>query len=613
MNIKSNGFRFEISLGLALIILVLVVLNFASHYALFRATKSLEAMVRDELSEAAVVMVNNIYHYETPDLPDSARNLIKGEYELDSLGIVSLNYARVMGIQAGEAPDSVILRLDRNITAGDLRPLLRNQTVFRHKEGDARCLLLFPMEYIGSKYFIAVSKESPLLGSMENAGRILIFFGILGVVIIIYVSGKFVHFITRPFNRLREKAVASGRLDKETGDEMTQLIRSYEKMIDDLRVKEQQLVALNDMVLRRAEDLEVYNNYILGSINTGIITFNSERRVATINRAAVTILNLQADKYGDAACTELLADFSSLLGLVEDFYATGKPIINSGVEILGEGRRRKLSVSLSPLGDSQGTNIGLSILFNDQTDFMMIQEELELNRRMASLGEMSGGLAHQLRNATAAIVGFARLIDRKTDADSPLKENVRSILKEAMETSALVGHFLDFARPLELSAEEFRPVELMKSVVNSAKIKYDKARIELDCDEDRELAIFGDQLLLKQALGNIVDNACRAVAESDGMVRVTARPNATMLEITIADNGPGIPDTYRDKIFTPFFSGTPSGSGLGLPLARKIITLHGGQITFESHPGRGTAFKVILPLKGIVEVLVSKREIAAQA
>jgi len=102
--------------------------------------------------------------------------------------------------------------------------------------------------------------------------------------------------------------------------------------------------------------------------------------------------------------------------------------------------------------------------------------------------------------------------------------------------------------------------------------------------------------LLKQAIGNIIDNACQAAGEKGGQIKIALRIAGEMAETIISDNGPGIPENIRDKIFTPFFSGTPSGSGLGLPLARKIIALHGGRVDFDSQVGQGTTFIVSLPL-----------------
>ncbi|MCX6825729.1 MAG: ATP-binding protein [candidate division Zixibacteria bacterium] len=597
MNTKSTAFRFEIGLGLALIILVLVILNFASHYALFRIEQSLHDQIEDELSEAAVVTANAMFRFGGAEFSDSLIDHIKYDYTLESLSIVPLHSNRVIAIQRGDDLDPELQSIDSTLTTRDLLPILQTRTIYRHKKGNAGSTLLFPTEYAGSKYIIIIAKNSALLSSVENAGRTLIFFGFLGLVIIVYIASRFMRFVTDPFNRLKEKAKASGRLDLSAGDEMTQLIQSYERIIDDLKIKEQELVYLNELITRRAESLEIYNNYILKSIHTGVITFNNEKEISTINDAAMTILNIPSIDYAGKGYLELLKDYAGLISLVEKFISTGSPIDNRSIRITTAQKDPiTMVVSLSHLTDSQGNIIGLALILNDQTDLSKLQQELELNRRMASLGEMSGGLAHQLRNSTAAIVGFGKMISKKAEKDNPIRENIRLLLDEAIEASELVARFLDFAQPLNLVASEFDIKELIENVVALTRGKYNLVEFRIDYKHDSGLIGWGDQLLLKQAIGNIVDNACHAVEGGNGLVQIKIINTAKAIKISIADNGPGIPDDYKDKIFTPFFSGSPSGSGLGLPLARKIITLHEGRVEYSSRAGKGTIFTITLPL-----------------
>ncbi len=598
MKTKMPGFQLEVRLGLALIILVLIILNFASHYALFRIRQSLEDQIRGELTEAAVVAADDVSRIRTTMLPDTMVSHITSAYSLNSVSIVPLSYDRVMAINAGRRPDSVFLQIDSSISAAELAPIVRNRPVFSHKRGSLRCAFLFPIEFMGSKYIIAVTRENALLSSVENAGAILIFFGLLGIGIIVYVSARFVHFITIPFERLREKAVESGRMDATSGDQVSALIKSYEGIIDDLKQKELDLVRLNEIITRRAQDLEVYNNYILESINTGIITIDNERRISSLNRAAIEIMELQGVDAIKQVCSRVLSGHDGLLELIEDFLRDKRQVRNRQITArMSGGRLRTLSVSLFSLADSRGQQIGLSLILNDQTELLKMQDELELNRRMASLGEMSGGLAHQLRNSTAAIVGFAKLIEKRIPEDCGAGENMRFLLKEAMDASALVARFLDFARPLYLDVAETDLVRLIEDMVISAKRSAPGIDISFDQTHQEKVVIDGDSLLLKQGIGNILDNACSAAGEIHGRVKIMSRIADGMIDISISDNGPGVPDNIKDDIFTPFISGTPSGLGLGLPLARKIITLHGGRVEFNSEIGQGTTFVITLPLK----------------
>jgi len=463
MSKKTGKFKFEIRLGLTLIILVLMILNFASFYAIFRVEKSLEIQLKDKLSEASIVAVNTVDRLRTAEFPDTVITGILDDYTLSNISIIHMNYERVLIIQGKQKLDSTFLDFDSTITSEIISPVLHNEMVFYHKSGDRKYSLFFPFAHAGSKYLIAVSKNSSLLGSLENVERILIFFGILGLIIILYVASRFIKQVISPFKYLKEKAEKSGRFEQSASDEVSQVISSYEKIINELR-----------------------------------------------------------------------------------------------------------------------------------------QKERELNRRMELLGEMSGGLAHQLRNSIAAIIGFGRMIQKKAYGQDIVQHNIEYLLKESREAEELVARFLDFARPLQLSSSEFEINDLIANIVSSTSKKFNNVNIVSESLTGQPIYIYADYLLLKQAVSNLIDNACKAFNDIEGSIRIKINASGRMLKLLIMDNGPGIPDEYQDKIFTPFFSGSPSGTGLGLPLTQKIITLHKGRLTFESTPGIGTTFIITLP-KAIVE------------
>ncbi|UCD18375.1 MAG: PAS domain-containing protein [Candidatus Zixiibacteriota bacterium] len=597
MNSKQKAFSWEIRLGLALIVLVLVVLNFASHYTLYRVRESIEERSKDELSEAAVVIANSILRGGEIQLLDSVVKDVTYTYNLDCASVFHLGYERVLAIQRGEPLDTLFAGIGLSPRAEDLAPLLRNHPVYIHKPGAKETYLLFPAESVGSKYVICVANQNPLLGSVESAGRILIFFAILGILVIAYVASKFARLVLYPFKRLREKAEESGRFDATAGDEVSGLISSYEQIINDLRVNEKELVRLNRMITRKAQDLEVYNDYILKSIPTGIITLDAEHRISTVNSAVEHILNLESHDYRGQTYTEFFAKFEELRHVVEVFIQSSGPVNNEKVSIVGhDGKIVVLAVSISWLTDGCGDRIGFSVLLNNQTELEKLQEELELKRRMASLGEMAGGLAHQLRNSAAAMVGFANLIVKKLAPESVARENADLLLKESREVEALLARFLDFARPLKPALADVNLCRLIEEIIRVVQPSYPNVSLRRTCDPASVPTIAADELLLKQAVTNIVDNACRAFDGGRGEVEVTIEPSGAFVRIAIADNGPGIPEKYHDRIFTPFFSGSPSGVGLGLPLARKIVMLHNGQLDFESRLTSGTRFDIALPL-----------------
>jgi len=293
----------------------------------------------------------------------------------------------------------------------------------------------------------------------------------------------------------------------------------------------------------------------------------------------------------------LLNDFPLLKRLIQNYFENGAAVSNQEITITVESRDDMvLAVSVSPLLDSSGDNIGCVIILNDQTKFIRLQEELALNRRMASLGEMSAGLAHQLRNSTTAIVGFARLIEKKSE--NPLiRENIDMLTNEASQAETLIARFLDYSRPLKVAVEPIDLAGLFDEIIASLGQKFPNISIKSNLSHGNTVTLPGDPLLLKQALANIVDNACNSYLTT-GIVVINYVSTGKSHTIEVIDNGSGIADKDRDNIFTPFFSGSPSGSGLGLPLALKIAAMHGGSIGFRNNPDGGTIFSFTLPVSG---------------
>ncbi len=600
---KSKDFQWDIRLGLALIVLVLVILNFASHYTLYRVRHSVEAGLIDDLQEAAVVVSNKFGLLGTVDLADSTLRQVEYEFGLSELIVVPLNYDRVMAIEQNGPLDSAILNLEKSLTPDMLKPLLMNEPVYYHDKSDVRSMILFPVGFAGSKYIIAAGKESPLLSSIEKAGTILIYAAILCLIIIAYASRKFARFVIYPFKRLKEKAEKSGRLGEPGNNEIEQVVTSYEKIIDELKSKEKELIRLNEIVTRRAEHLEVHNENILRSMKTALITLDTDGKTSTINPAAVKILGKCEVDLLNCDYRILFNQHDELKLLIDEFMKTDVQVLDERIDlVIPDGSKLIILVSLTPLTDGKGKRIGTSIALNDQSKFITLQEELELKQRLATLGEMSGGLAHQMKNSIAGIFGFARLISKKVKGDKNVAANIDNLMKETTEAELLINRFLDYARPLEIQHERLDIKKVLEDVVAINSEKYRNVRFSIEL-ADVNFELHGDSLFLKQAVGNLVDNACKSFENRPGEVQIAVDVTGNFVTIRIIDNGPGIPEEYRDKIFAPFFSGSPSGSGLGLPLAKKIVTLHGGRLEFESNSS-GTAFIVTLPVYSGTSVAV---------
>ena len=229
------------------------------------------------------------------------------------------------------------------------------------------------------------------------------------------------------------------------------------------------------------------------------------------------------------------------------------------------------------------------------------QEEARRSERLAALGQLSAGLAHELRNPLAVIKGSAETLARKLAVADPLTTELAGyISSEVNRMNAIVTRFLDFARPLKLErhAEQIPP--LIERALKAAHDRWPNAKVEVERQFAAGLpAVSVDPDLTEQVFTNLALNAYEAMGSGGGKLRVAASPASSDerrgVEIAFEDTGPGVPVELREQIFNPFFTTKESGVGLGLSLVSKIVDDHRGWIRLASEPGQGACFRVFLP------------------
>jgi signal transduction histidine kinase len=232
-----------------------------------------------------------------------------------------------------------------------------------------------------------------------------------------------------------------------------------------------------------------------------------------------------------------------------------------------------------------------------------VQEEARRSERLAALGQLSAGLAHELRNPLAVIKGSAETLMRKLATSDPITtEMAEYISSEVNRMNALVTRFLDFARPHQLEKHEELIPPLIEKALKSAHDRWPDARVEVERQFDSALPeVLVDGELIERVFTNLALNAYEAMGSAGGTLRVGALPSSEGkpgVEITFEDTGPGIPAELRAQIFNPFFTTKETGVGLGLSIVSKIIDDHHGWIRVTSEPGSGACFRVFLPAGG---------------
>lgn len=229
------------------------------------------------------------------------------------------------------------------------------------------------------------------------------------------------------------------------------------------------------------------------------------------------------------------------------------------------------------------------------------QEEARRSERLAALGQLSAGLAHELRNPLAVIKGSAETMARKLAVADPLTTELAGyISSEVNRMNAIVTRFLDFARPLKLERQAVEIPPLIGRALKAAHDRWPDAQVEVERQFAADLrAVSVDRDLTEQVFTNLALNAYEAMAPAGGKLRVAASPASSDgrrgVEIVFEDTGPGVPVELREQIFNPFFTTKESGVGLGLSLVSKIVDDHRGWIRLVSAPGQGACFRVFLP------------------
>jgi len=369
------------------------------------------------------------------------------------------------------------------------------------------------------------------------------------------------------------------------------IIGAFHDVTLQLKEKEKELERLRSLAEQRAENVESYTENILQCVTSGVITFDGNGLSTTVNRAAEEILGLDRVKALGRTCGEIFGE-GDTCRLVHDTLLKGIPSRRMETELVRQNDRMWLGFNTALLTDRQGKSLGVILSFSDLTEVKQLQEQIELKERLTALGEMSAGIAHELRNPMAVIAGYLNLLAKKQDGAG--QAVIKDVLTEISGMNRIIGDLLTFARPTSLNRTAVNMRELIDACVATvlqAKGVDTRITTVLELGEGNASV---DEVLMRQALGNLIQNAVEAMPDGGTLTLKSQRDRDQV--IIIQDTGTGIPREQQRKIFLPFFTTKDKGVGMGLALTHKIITAHGGRVEVESREGSGTTFTVILPI-----------------
>jgi signal transduction histidine kinase len=335
---------------------------------------------------------------------------------------------------------------------------------------------------------------------------------------------------------------------------------------------------------------------ILGNLQDGILLFTSDGRAVLVSEAARRFLRVERGKVLGLPASQLF-DRSTRLGkALQDAFDSRTTLVKE--EIRTETGRR-IQASLEFIHDDMGRQGGLGALvtLRDLESMEEIESELELSRRMAAIGRLTSGVAHEVKNPINAIVVHLELLRNKLgDPNAPGLRHLEVIDAEIRRLDRVVQTLVDFSRPVELQLHEQDLRAVIGDLLALATEELSTRNVIL-IDHMPKHAVMAnvDADLLKQAALNVIENGAQAMPEG-GKLEVTLETDRRSAIIRIADEGVGIPDEIRDRIFDLYFTTKSGGSGIGLAMTYRILQLHHGGIEVQSREDRGTEFSLRIPL-----------------
>ncbi|MGE2763725.1 two-component system sensor histidine kinase AtoS [Escherichia coli] len=359
--------------------------------------------------------------------------------------------------------------------------------------------------------------------------------------------------------------------------EMGQISQSVNNLAQALR----ETRTLNDLIIENAAD--------------GVIAIDRQGDVTTMNPAAEVITGYQRHELVGQPYS-MLFDNTQFYSPVLDTLEHGTEHVALEISFPGRDRTIELSVTTSRIHNTHGEMIGALVIFSDLTARKETQRRMAQAERLATLGELMAGVAHEVRNPLTAIRGYVQILRQQT-SDPIHQEYLSVVLKEIDSINKVIQQLLDFSRPRHSQWQQVSLNALIEETLVLVQTAGVQARVDFISELDNELSpIIADRELLKQVLLNILINAVQAIS-ARGKIRIrTWQYSDSQQAISIEDNGCGIDLSLQKKIFDPFFTTKASGTGLGLALSQRIINAHQGDIRVASLLGYGATFTLILPI-----------------
>lgn len=349
-------------------------------------------------------------------------------------------------------------------------------------------------------------------------------------------------------------------------------------------------------------DLRVLQDHILRSVGSGILTMDLEGHITSWNPAAESITGYSHAEIRDRWQEVFGKSIKGLFGHTDDLKE--RPYRFEGQVIKQNGGTAILGMVASLLRDDKDAVRGIILIFQDITKMIEMEEQVRRQERLATVGSLAAGIAHEIRNPLASLSGSIQVLQGELDLKGDNQHLMNIVLRETDRLNTIITEFLEYARPRASMEERIS----LSSVIDETIMLLRNSRDFKECtvivrEIDPGLVLKGDSQRLRQVFWNLLINSCQAMPLG-GEIRISAQPvfmpeeplNTEWLAIAVSDTGEGIEPEFLEKLFNPFFTTKTGGTGLGLAIAYRIIEDHGGAIDVKSEKGKGTRFTIRLPL-----------------
>jgi PAS domain S-box-containing protein len=545
------------------------------------------------------------------DSPEEIRDYVRHAFEISEGLRTQLKAAKdnplIYEVSITDNTGMVLISTDENLPGKFLaRRAPLSQLVQRNFLHQVKVLVgppeVFELDYPftkGKQPFgeVRVALSSGLLlkeisPTLSTSGTIVLLALIISTVLAAVVSGA-------TLAPLRDIAAQLDRISAGQFDTVSPEVKGFAGGTDELGLVSrkitqvgQQLRGVHEIFSTMRENM----NSVMAGLEDGLLLFTRDARAVMISPAAEKFLGAPAGHFLGRRVTEIFPPGHPLhqaLHIESDELSE----VAAETELQTSEGPKRVSVSVQAIQED-GERMGALVTLRDLDSLESINTQLQVSERLAALGRITAGVAHEVKNPLNSMRLWLENLKESilAEQDSASQQAVQVLDKEIDRLDAVVKRFLDFTRPMDIRLEATQLAELLKEVLEVARPQLQKSSIHLaqllpiDVPE-----VYVDRALLKQAVLNLVLNAAEAMP-SGGQLRLVLSRRGEMAEITVGDTGKGIPLENRQKIFQLFFTTRPGGSGIGLASTFRIVQLLNGSIDFTSEVGRGTTFRIELPL-----------------